>query len=445
MAGEATLTLPLRRTVALALAFTVSGLIVAPAAFAALVMKPAAALSTPLAWTDGNTLARSKDYLQTAWATDCPPPSGRCATDQGPFVGVFWQRALHATPGTWSKPRRLSLPHQQAERPAVAADGTNVYVAWVTQTSYLHYRPKAPRIVWVRASTDQGVTWGAAHAISTPGSRADFPVIAASGNSAWVVWTGAGSGSILMASTSTKGTNWMAPESLGTTLSGAGSPEGYQGFPAIGASGSNVVAAWFVGRAGKQVAVVSHMSASDWTSPPPEVPLTPQSPNDGIHYPVVRGADDAASQDVAVAYATSTGIETRTYGGSTLSPPSTPVAGPWTGTSTYTGGYGASAIPFGTDGVAVVWSGCRRIPALTNSCRPSLRAARIDLLERESTNGGTAWTPIFRASTATAAVPVNEAPSLEADTNGRRSFVWLRRTANWINYRVWIRNGSVAN
>lgn len=432
-----------RRTAALAMAGAMTILAFGPAALASRMMKPAAALSTPLAWTDGNTLARSQAFLQTAWASDCPPPSGRCATDRGPYVGVFWQRAARATPGTWSKPRRLSLPHQQAERPAVASNGTNVYVAWVTQTSYLHYRPKSPRTVWIRASSNQGATWGAAHAVSTPGSRADFPVIAASDDAAWVVWTGAGSGSILMASTTTNGAHWTAPAIIGTTTSGKGSPEGYQGFPAIGASGANVMAAWILGPAGKQVAVVSHTLADDWSSPPTPIPLTPQSPNDGVHYPVVRGADDGESDHVAVAYATATGIQTRTYDGSSLGQPAV-VAGPWTRTSTYAGGYGAAAIPFGADDVAVVWSGCRRVAALMSPCRPSRKQARIDLMERESTDGGTRWTPVFRLSAATTAVPVNEAPSLEADgANGHRSFVWLRRTANWINYRVWIRNGSV--
>jgi hypothetical protein len=434
----------LRRTAVLALAVTSIGLVLMPPALAARVLKPAAALSSPLAWTDGNTLARSQGYLQTAWATDCPPPSGRCATDRGPHVGVFWQRALRAKPGTWSKPRRVSLPRQQAARPAVAASGSNVYVAWVTQTSYLHYRPKAPRILWIRTSRNQGATWGAAVQLSTPGSRADFPVIAASGNRAWVVWTGSGSGSILMASTTNKGVHWTT-QTIGTTLAGRGSPEGYQGFPAIGASGANVMAAWFVGPAGKQVAVVSNANGSDWTTPPTPIALTPQSPDDGVHYPVVRGADDGASTHVAVAYATATGIQTRTYDGSSLSAP-TVVAGPWSATSTYTGGYGAAAIPFGTNDVAVAWSGCRRVKALTHSCRPTMKKARIDLLERESTNGGATWTRIFRISVATPAVPVNEAPSLEADgANGHRSFVWLRRTANWINYRVWIRNGSVTD
>ena len=269
-------------------------------------------------------------------------------------------------------------------------------MAWVTQTSYLHYRPKSPRIVWIRTSRNQGATWGAAVQLSTPGSRADFPVIAASGNAAWVVWTGGGSGDIQMASTTNQGVHWTT-KTIGTTLAGRGTPEGYQGFPAVGASGGNVMAAWFAGPGGKQVAVVSNAGGTDWTTPPAPIPLTPQSPYDGVHYPVVRGADDGLSTHVAVAYATATGIGTRTYDGASLSAPTT-VAGPWTATSTYTGGYGAAAVPFGADDVAVTWSGCRRVAALTHACRPSMKKARIDLLERESTNGGTAWTPIFRLS-----------------------------------------------
>ncbi len=398
-------------------------------------------VSPPSAWSDGNALGRTTNYLQTAWASDCPPPSGRCATDRGPYMGVFWQRARTTSPATWGPPHRLSQPHMQAARPALAAAQAHVYVAWVTQRSYLHYRANAPRRLWIRWSGDQGATWGPTRSLNPPGGRVDYPVIAASGNDAWVVWTAAGTGDIQMASTSDGGAHWTAT-TIGTTTSGAGSREGFHAYPAVGASDTDVVAAWFAGPAGKQVALVSSNSAADWTSGSVPTTLTSASPNDGVHYPVVRGADDGSSNKVAVAYSTASGIAVRIYGGASLGPP-LPVAGPWSPTSTYEGGYGAAAVPFGTGHVAIVWSGCRHVKRGRNPCRPSVPSSRIDLLERETANGGASWSARVRLAAAIPSLPVNEAPSLEADgTTGLRSFIWLRRTARWTSYRLWVDNIS---
>ena len=402
--------------------------------------RPAARpVSPPSAWTDGNALGRTTGFLQTAWASDCPPPSGRCATDRGPRMGVFWQRAHSAKPSAWGPPHRVSQPHVQAARPALAAADDHVYVAWVTQTSYLHYRAKAPRRLWIRASGNQGSTWGKARALNPPGTRADYPVIAASGDDAWVMWTAATSGDIRMASSIDGGAHWSV-RTIGTTTSGAGSAEGFHGYPAMGASGTNVMAAWFAGPAGKQVALVSHIGATDWSSSSVPTPLTPASPNDGVHYPVVRGADDGVTNDVAVAYTTTSGIDVRLYDGASLGASQT-VAGPWVAGSAYAGGYGAAAMPFATGDVAVVWSGCRRAKGGRNPCRPNVKSSRIDLLERETTNAGTVWSARLRLAAATGVTPVNEDPSLEADgATGLRSFIWLRRTASWTSYRLWVDN-----
>ncbi len=135
-----------------------------------------AAVSPPDSWTVGNGLAKTSGYLQTAYASDCPPPRGVCATDRGPFMGVFWRRDSLTAPGPWSAPRRLSFSNHHAARPAIAASGLNVYVAWVSQASYLHYRPSADRVVWIRSSNDEGDTWRASVRLSFTRSRADFPV-----------------------------------------------------------------------------------------------------------------------------------------------------------------------------------------------------------------------------------------------------------------------------
>jgi hypothetical protein len=286
----------------------------AAAAHAALDLTPIRRVSTPWAWNVGNALGRSDAYLHAVWASDCPPPKGACATDGGPFVSVFWQRSPIASPAAWSAPKRVSPAGSHAVRPSMAAAGTHVYVTWVTQRSYLKYRPKAPRRVWIRVASNQGGSWSAPVALSGATTRADYPVVAASGNTVWVVWTAGDTGAIRMASSGDAGDTWTTT-TIGATTSGRGTAEGFAGYPAIGASGSNVLAAWFANAAGRQVALTSSTGASDWGPSSTPTTISGPSPNDGNRFPVVRGADDGVSDRVAVGYTTSDGVAARVLDG----------------------------------------------------------------------------------------------------------------------------------
>jgi hypothetical protein len=424
----------------LPVALVASALLISAAttAQAAIVLTPAARVSGPSSWTVGNAIARSNAYLHTAWASDCPPPKGACATDKGPYVGVFWQRSPIASPPAWTKPRRVSPAGTHAVRPSVAASGTHVYVAWVSRSSYLKYRPRAPRRVWIRVGRQQGSAWAAPLALTGAASRADYPVVAAAGDAVWVVWTASNSGAIRMASSPDAGSTWTTV-TLGRTTSGGGSAEGYAGFPAIGASGTNLVAAWFANRAGKQVALTSSVGGGDWTATSAPETIAGPSPNDGNRYPVVRGAGDGLSDRVAVGYTTATGVAVRVYDGVTLSD-EVPVEGPWPVWSNgrrWTGGYGAAAQPFGTDGLAIAYAACRPRRGADDPCRPSAKNARIDAVYRESPDAGVTWSNRRILGGSSKATPVNEAVSLEADgTTNLRWFTWLGRTPSWSRYRV---------
>lgn len=415
-----------------------------PFAASAATLGATTAVSTPYAWTVGNGLAKSATYLQTAFASDCPPPRGVCATDHGPFMGVFWRRDSLTTPGPWSDPRRVSLSGHHAARPAIAAADTNVYVAWVSQASYLHYRPSAPRVVWIRSSRDEGDTWGTAVRLSFARSRADFPVLAASGDSAWAVWTNAGSGLIRMATTTDAGRHWTTA-TIGTTTSGAGSNEGYRGLPAIGASGSNAVALWFANPSGRQVALTSDVGGTEWSASSTPTELVNASPNGWLRYPSARGAEDGQSSRVAIAYLTGSALETRVFNGTTLAA-AQPVDGGWPRSANghiYDGDYGPAVAPSGTDGLSVAWSACRRVAGLANACATAQAKARIDLYERVSSDGGSTWSQRLPLAMASAATSVNEAPSIVADdVLGRTWYAWLGRTVSWSAYRVYGRSAA---
>ena len=410
----------------------------ATAAHAAIDLTPIRRVSAPSSWTVGNAMGRSDAFLHTAWASDCPPPSGACATDGGPFVGVFWQRSPVASPAGWSSPKRVSPAGDHAVRPSVAAAGNHVYVTWVTQRSYLHYRPKAPRRVWIRVGGQQGGSWSAPLALSGAATRADYPVVAASGDTVWVVWTAGDTGAIKLASSPDAGVSWTTT-TIGATTSGRGSAEGFAGYPAIGASGTNLIAAWFATPSGRQVALTSSTGGADWTPSSASMQISGASPNDGNRYPVVRGADDGASDRVAVGYTTGTGIAARVFDGAALSG-ELKVDGSWpvsAGGVRWGGAYGATAMPFGADGVAVAYAACRSRPGVKDPCRPDARTARIDTVYRESPDAGASWSKRRILGRATNSSRVNEAVSLEADgPSGARWFTWLARTNAWTSYRV---------
>jgi hypothetical protein len=408
----------------------------APSAGAILTLGRTVPASPENAWADGSAFGRTLLFVHTAYASDCPPPSGKCATDSGPYEGVFWRRGDLGSPPSWSPPRRVSQRRKQASRPSLAASGTHVYVAWVTRTSYLHPRRKAARVLWVRESADEGSHWESAVRISPLRRRVDFPVLAASGERAWLTWTNARSGAIRLATTTDAGAHW-ARETIGTTRLGKGTAEGFRGFPSVGVNGTNLVVAWIANGRGRLVALTSNDLGSSWNAETVPTELLATGPHGANDYPAVRGADDGASTNVAIAYATSDGIAARLFDGTTLTDPSV-VEGPWPVTISgrvYDNGYGPAVVPFGAAGIVVAWAGCVHEPALSHPCRSS-KSARIDILEAETPDGGTTWPTVGAVAVATRSAPINEAPSVEADVSGARWFVWLARAAKWSDYRL---------
>lgn len=430
MRGRATATLV---AVAAVLALTTP-------ATAATTFGKARRISSPYAWNPGTSLAATSHKLLTIFATDCPPPSGKCADDNGPRMGVFVRRSpASSQAGDWSKPVRISPSSVQAERPSIATHGTTVIASYVTQKSYLHYRPRAPRVLWIRVSLDQGRTWHKPVRISAHTGRVDYPRVAVGGGRMFAVWTQSDSGSIRVATSDDRGHHWSA-STIGTTSSRSSTGEGFRGLPDIGVSGDDVAVAWFSTDGGAQEAVTSNTGGDDLATATP-VALTGASPNDGQHYPAVAGAAASGDPRVALAYSTSAGVELRIFDGSTLSAPSTVFA--WkevVGGSGYLDGYGPAVLPFGTSQVAVAVAGCRRNPR-AQPCRPLARGARIDLLYRHSADDGGTWEAAERLTSAGSHPPyrVNDEPSL-AVTGSTQRLSFDRYQRSFSRYDVWMRS-----
>ncbi len=260
------------------------------------------AAGAPYSWNPGKALAATDRFLLSAWASDCPPPTGACARNTRPKMGVYVQRsAVDARPAAWKTPLRVSPPKLQAERAALGADGSLAAVGWVTQTSYLHYRPSARRIFWLRVSVDGGRTWRPAVQMTVTAGRVDYPRIAVSEGQIYAVWTNAATGEIRLAISANAGATWTK-QTVGTSSAHAdGSAEGFAALPDVGASGQNVAVVWFADDGGAVNQVGSTNGGAGWTSP---TQLTDSSTGLGRNYPAAQGATDGVTHRVAIAYGT---------------------------------------------------------------------------------------------------------------------------------------------
>ena len=393
----------------------------------------------PSIWNPGNALVSTSRGLVMVWSSDCPPPKGRCASDKGPYMGVFAQRH-HA--GGWAKPLRISQRRAQAERATVTASGARVLAGWVTQTSYRRYRPRAPRVFYVRRSVDAGRRWSAPIRLSPKGSRVDYPSVAMTGTSAYAVWTAADTGAIRFATSVDAGAHWSVA-TIGTTSARPTGTEGFAGYPVVGASGANVAVAWYADDAGRQVAKGSNTGGGDLATVAPDT-LTPAGPNDGFHYAGARGATDGVSNDVVVAYSTDSGLAVRTFDGSSFGGERAVLSGPWPtslgGGVSYAGAYGPAVQPSGNGDLTVVFGACR-VSALADPCASTRRGARIDVFATSSSDHGQSWTSPVRLNPSNAGPPVNESPSVAMPDPTTRVVIWNARDPAFRDYGLRSRTG----
>lgn len=408
----------------------------------ALTWGPVRAASGPNAWNPGKSLAATPTTLLSIWATDCPPPSGKCATDGGPYMGVFVSRsAAAASPPSWTSRTRLSPSTAHAERPSIAAEGSTVIASYVTQRRYRTYNPAAPRRLWVRVSTNDGAAWGTPIRLSPKAGRVDYPRVAIADGRLFAVWTAAGSGTVKLAWSDDLGATWTKTDIGTTTAAPGGAAEGFAGYPDIGASGPNVAVAWIASPAGEQLLLTSAAGGADLAAQPP-VQLTATSPNDGQHYPAVAGAVDPADPTVAIAYSTDTALEIVTFDGNNLTMPD--VVFDWSSLTVvglrYTGGYGPAVLPVTPDRLAVAVAGCRAV-ATGNPCDPTRRAARIDILYTATPDQGNGWgTPVRLTDASVAPYRTNDEPSL-AVTGSIERLAFVRYQRTFTDYNVAIRSG----
>jgi hypothetical protein len=362
-------------------------------------------------WNYGHALARTTGALHALVATD--RIGSRWASDTGPYVGISYLRSTNGG-ATWATPRRLNPTSQHGDRSAIAASGSYVYATWVRLTKWIHYAPKAPRIVYLRVSTNQGSTWGTITRLTPTTGRVDLPTVAASGASVYVAYTDSSTGSIKLAISHNHGSTWKTI-SVGTTT--GTTTDGRTGYPVVAASGTHVAVAWFA-TAHTLKARVSTTSASSFGS-------TFTLGTTGL-----RPAVAALGGRIAVAWAYSGSLRVRTWAGSWSAVRVVPTANGITQT--------------GPADVAIALNGVARVGLAWSSANQNGFDTEAGLYWRSSTTNGTSWLPTdsIAGSAESVARKHNDTPSIDWSVTGAPIVVFEGWTDGTNNYRLYLRTAQ---
>ena len=243
--------------------------------------------------------------------------------------------------------------------------------------------------------------------------RAGRPAIAANGSWAYLAYTDAESGDIVVArnlGSNSEEAGWVGT-SVGTTTNDASNPDnGRDGYPVIAATGGTVLVAWISGAGSTISAKVSTDYGNTW----PDDPTTITSSQ------VWDMSAAGSTGRVALAWAQASGIKAKQYRNAAWG--STKTVASFSATGTYKTGYGTSITMAGTARVGVAWSSCTRSDCSAGSTKG------VNIRWRESTDNMANWkSPALIASyTASTSRRINDYPTAIISSKPTR----------WIMYNV---------
>ncbi|HYN23292.1 MAG TPA: sialidase family protein, partial [Thermoanaerobaculia bacterium] len=126
---------------------------------------------------------------------------------------VYYARSLDRG-ATWAVPMRLSAPPWNSYTPTVAAVGDSVYVAWTDTRDQMqldHFEEE-----YFRRSLDGGATWEAEVRLTSDPASSWAPSLAADGSDVWVAWFDdrGGDWEIYVKHSTDRGATWSADRRL---------------------------------------------------------------------------------------------------------------------------------------------------------------------------------------------------------------------------------------
>ena len=251
-------------------------------------------------WNSGRGLARtvssSTSYLHVQYEDD-----GQA------HVGIDYRRG-NAAGTAWGTAKRLNPSGEDAEAGAIAADSSYVYVVYRDHSHIASdYDPAAPRGIHVAINTNHGSSsaWLTTKNFEAP-TRAGRPAVAATGSYAYVAFTDADTGNIVVAGNggaNVEDAGWTAGNVGATTRMSTSTGDGFEGNPVIAASGALVMVAWIDSDAGTIKGKISADHGQTW---PDTASTLSSEPSYGL-------SATALGRRLALAWATPTNIRVRVY------------------------------------------------------------------------------------------------------------------------------------
>jgi hypothetical protein len=361
----------------------------------------------------GNALARTvrdgSQRLHVAYATN--DIGGTWATDSGPYAGIYYTRS--GTGATWTTPRRVTSPRRHVTAFGLAAAGSRVYLAYVTQTRIDEIDHSAPRVLYVRVNTNHGFgdDWKGSVRLTGTTGIVDRPTVAASGTDVHIAFTSSKTGAVIVATSRDRGVTWVK-RTIGTTINNTNI--GRSALPFVAVSGSTVAVTWIAQDEAALQTRVSTDRGSTWG----DIEAHPGAVSFQFQTAV-------AGSRVGVVWTASAGVFTRIatdgiWGDVRLAAP-----------AAYLAAYSPTMALQGASGVAISWA--------ERTATPNYAALRY----AESTNDGEAWYGAQTiASTTVSTRRSNDFPSIVWPSAGTRYVSWNGWTSGADHHRIYLRKGT---
>ena len=212
-------------------------------------------------WNTGRGLARtvssSTSYLHVQYEDD-----GHA------HVGIYYRRG-NAGGTAWGTAKRLNPSGEHAEAGAIAAEAsTSTSSTATTRTSptTTTRRPRAASTSRSTRTTARRRAWLTTKNFEAP-TRAGRPAVAATGSYAYVAFTDADNGNIVVAGNggaNVEDAGWTAGNVGVTTRVSTSTGDGFEGNPVIAASGALVMLAWIDTDDGTIKAKISTDHGANW-------------------------------------------------------------------------------------------------------------------------------------------------------------------------------------
>jgi hypothetical protein len=181
--------------------------------------------SKRLTWNAGNSYAQSMAVdglnVYVLWEDDTPGNPE-----------IYFKKSDDGG-ATWTKSKRLTNNEGNSYAPSIAVDGSNVYVVWANfMPSLANYE------IYFKQSDDGGATWTTNKEITTNSGSSRDPAIAVDGSNIYVVWDDdtPGNWEIYFKKSDDVGTTWTTKKLTNNA--------GRSSFPSIAVDGPNIYVAW---------------------------------------------------------------------------------------------------------------------------------------------------------------------------------------------------------